>query len=160
MVLIVEARVWVVFARPNRRYKVPKAVLAERLEIGWLHVFRVRAAILALKGYDPHVENWDHSPFHHNETGSHNQKTLAVAGVEVPLVELHTATRMRWTANLTTFSDHARRKERGPPTRSTCSRRTARSSCSDYSNTSADADTSRGLAWPRLRKARAAKKTS
>ena len=41
--------------RPNRRYKVPKAVLAERLEIGWLNVFRARAAILALKGYDHHV---------------------------------------------------------------------------------------------------------
>ena len=41
--------------RPNRRYKVRKAVLAERLEIGWLNVFRVRAAIVALKGYDlPH----------------------------------------------------------------------------------------------------------
>ena len=103
--------------RPNRRYTVPKVVLAERLEIGWLNVFRVRATILALTGYDPHVENWDQSPFHHNETGSNNQKTLAVAGVEVPLVELHTATRMRWTANLTTFSDHARLKEHGPPLR-------------------------------------------
>ena len=101
--------------RPSRRYKVPKVVLAERLEFGWLNVFRVRAAILALKGYDPHVENWGQSPFHHNETGSNNQKTLAVAGVEVPLVELHTATRMRWTANLTTFSDHKRLAEHGPP---------------------------------------------
>ena len=71
--------------RPNRRYKALKAVLAERLEIGWLNVFRVRATILALKGYDPHVEKWDQSPFHHNETGSHNTETLAVAGVEVPL---------------------------------------------------------------------------
>jgi hypothetical protein len=41
--------------RPNRRYTVRKAVLAERLEIGWLNVFRVRAACAALKGYDhPH----------------------------------------------------------------------------------------------------------
>jgi hypothetical protein len=112
---------------PSRRYKVPKAVLAERLEIGWLNVFRVRAAIEALKGYDPHLENWDQSPFHHTETGSNNAKTLAVAGVEVPLVELHTATRMRWTANLTTFSEHVRLTQHGPPpTRSTCSRRTAR----------------------------------
>ena len=39
--------------RPNRRYKVPKAALAERLEIGWLNVFRVRAAIEALKGVRP-----------------------------------------------------------------------------------------------------------
>ena len=39
--------------RPNRRYKVKKAVIAERLEIGWINVFRVRAACAALKGYDP-----------------------------------------------------------------------------------------------------------
>ena len=62
----------------------------------------------------PHVENWDQSPFHHIETGSTNQKTLAVAGAEVPLVELHTATRMRWTANLTTPSDRKRLAEHGP----------------------------------------------
>ena len=114
MVLSVEARVRIVLRGPSRRYTFPKAVLAGRLEIGWLNVFRVKAALLALKGYDPHVENWDQSPFHHNETGSNNTKTLAVAGVEVPLVELHTATRMRWTANLTTFSDHARLKEHAP----------------------------------------------
>ena len=30
--------------RPNRRSKVKKAVLAERLEIGWMNVFRARAA--------------------------------------------------------------------------------------------------------------------
>ena len=81
--------------RPNRRYKVRKAVLAERLEIGWLNVYRVRAAVAAFTGYDPHLENWDQSPFHHNETGSDNKPTLAIAGVEVALVELHTATRMR-----------------------------------------------------------------
>ena len=67
-----------------------------------------------MKGYDHHFENWDQSPFHHNETGSDNKPTLAVAGVEVPLVEMHTATRMRWTANLTTFSDHARLTKDGP----------------------------------------------
>ena len=80
-----------------------------------MNVFRVRAACAALKGYDPHIENWDQSPFHHNEAGSDNKPTLAVAGVEVPLVEMHTATRMRWTANLTTFSDHARLERDGPP---------------------------------------------
>ena len=92
-----------------------RIVFAERLEIGWLNVFRVRATVEALKGHDPHLENWDQSPLHHNETGSNNTKTLAVAGVEVPLVELHTTTRMRWTANLTTFSDHARLERDGPP---------------------------------------------
>ena len=72
--------------KPNRRYKVSRAVLAERLQIGWLNVYRVRAAVAALKSYDPHMENWDQSPFHHNETGSENKPTLAVAGLEVPLV--------------------------------------------------------------------------
>ena len=101
--------------KPNRRYKVSRAVLAERLQIGWLNVYRVRAAVAALKSYDPHMENWDQSPFHHNETGSENKPTLAVAGLEVPLVEQHNATRARWSANLTTFSDHARLSKEGPP---------------------------------------------
>ena len=61
------------------------------------------------------MENWDQSPFHHNETGSGNTPTPAVAGVEVPLVEGHIATRARWPANLTTFSDHARLTTDGPP---------------------------------------------
>ena len=73
--------------KPNRRYTVPRAVLARRLDIGWLNVYRVRAAVAALLGYDPHMENWDQSPFHHNETGSGNQPTLAVAGLDVPLVD-------------------------------------------------------------------------
>ena len=41
--------------RPHWRYTVKRGVLAERLEIGWLSVFRVRAACAALKGYGhPH----------------------------------------------------------------------------------------------------------
>ena len=36
------------FRKPNRKYKVPKAVLEQRLEKGWLNVFRVRAAVAAL----------------------------------------------------------------------------------------------------------------
>ena len=35
--------------------------------------------------------------------------------LEVPLVEAHVATRKRWTANLTTFSDHERLDKEGPP---------------------------------------------
>ena len=42
--------------KPNRKYKVPKAVMAERLEIGWLNVARVRALCLAVHGYDPERE--------------------------------------------------------------------------------------------------------
>ena len=35
---------------PNRKYNVPLAILKERLERGWLNVFRVRTACLLLKG--------------------------------------------------------------------------------------------------------------
>ena len=85
---------------------MPKATMAQRLEIGWLNVARVRALCLAVHGYDPELENWDQSPFHHNESGSQNITTLAVAGrgASVPLVECHAVTRKRWTANLVTFS--------------------------------------------------------
>ena len=67
------------------------------------------------EGLRPRMENWDQSPLRHNETGSEHKPTLAAAGVEVPLVEQHIATRARWSANLTTFSDHARLTKDGPP---------------------------------------------
>ena len=75
--------------KPNIKYKVPNSLMAERLEIGWLNVARVRALCLTVRGYDPEIENWDHSPFHHNESGAHNMATLAVAGRSalVPLVD-------------------------------------------------------------------------
>ena len=84
--------------------------MAQRLEIGWLNVARVRALCLAAHGYDPEIENWDQSPFHHNESGSQNMTTLAVVGAaaNVPLIECHAMTRERWTANLTTFSNEER----------------------------------------------------
>ena len=66
--------------KPNRKYKVPKELMGQRLETGWTKVARVRALCLAVFGYDPEIENWDHIPFHHNESGSQNMTTLAVAG--------------------------------------------------------------------------------
>ena len=101
--------------KPNRKYKVPKAIMAERLEIGWCNGARVRALCLAVHGYEPEMENWDQSPFHNNESGSQNAPTLAVAGSKVPLVEGHADTRARWTANLTTFSNKERLLKDGPP---------------------------------------------
>ena len=59
-------------------------------------------------GYDPEQENWDQSPYQHNEIGSQNAPTLAVQGCLVPLIEGHADTRARWTANLTTFSNPER----------------------------------------------------
>ena len=94
---------------PNRKFKVSKPILEERLTIWWLNLARVRALCEAVFGYDPEMENWDQSPFHHNEIGSQNARTLAICGsIEVPLVEGHADTRMRWTANLTTFSNKER----------------------------------------------------
>ena len=103
-----ESEYGVTMKAPTRKYKVPAHVLEERCEIGWLNAFRVRAACEAIHGYDPEMENFDQSPFHANETGSKNVSTLAVAGLEVPLVEGHADTRERWTGNFTTFSDKQR----------------------------------------------------
>ena len=43
--------------------------------------------------------------------------TLAVAGrsATLPLIEAHAAVRMRWTANLTSFSNEDRLKKEGLP---------------------------------------------
>ena len=101
--------------KPNRKYKVSKTVLAERLEIGWLNAVRVRALCLAKFGYEPDFENFDESPFHNNESGSKDVYTLAVAGTTVPVVEGHADTRERWTANLTTWSNKQRILHEGPP---------------------------------------------
>ena len=103
--------------KPNRKYTVPKELMGQRLEIGWLNVARARALCLAVQGYAPEIENLDQIPFHHNESGSRSMTTLAVAGRSaiVPLVEGHSATRERWAANLTTFSNEERLKADGPP---------------------------------------------
>jgi len=94
--------------QPNRKFKVPLWIRDERCLIAWLSVFRVRAACEAIFGYDPGMENFDQSPYHHNETGSKNVSTVAVAGMECPLVEGHADTRSRWTGNFTTFSEKSR----------------------------------------------------
>ena len=43
----------------NRKYKVPKWVMGERVEIAWLNIFRVRALCLAIHGYEPEMKMWD-----------------------------------------------------------------------------------------------------
>ena len=94
--------------QPNRKYKCSKELLARRLEAFWITVFRIRAFVMALFGYDPDMENFDQTPYHRNESGSQDARTLAVSGELVPLVECHGDTRVRWTANLTTFRDPKR----------------------------------------------------
>ena len=64
----------------------------------------MRYFILLVFGYDPLLLNFDQSPFHHNETGSQNKRTLAVVGGTVPVVEGNSDVKSRWTTNLTTQS--------------------------------------------------------
>ena len=66
--------------RPNRKYKVPRHVLEERLAIFWINLARVRCFIQLAKGYDPHMTNIDQTPYHKNEAGSQGATTLSVKG--------------------------------------------------------------------------------
>jgi len=91
----------------NRKYQVPRPVLKERLEIFWANLFRLRLLIQHVFGYDPVILNFDQSPFHHNESGAQNKRTLSLRGCTVPIVEGNTDTKSRWTANLSTCSKFA-----------------------------------------------------
>ena len=100
---------------PNRKYKVARWVLAERLEIFWLSVMKLRKFILLHFGYDPACSNVDQSPFHKNEAGSKECQTLALKGAPiVPLIENHAATRERWSLNSITKSDEEAVRRRLP----------------------------------------------
>ena len=94
------------FRKPNRKFKVPKWVLEERLITFWCNIARVRKLATMLLGYDLDMENLDQSPFHMNEAGSLNERTLCVKGAPtVPLKENHCATRCRWSACTMTCSN-------------------------------------------------------
>ena len=98
--------------QPNRRFKVPKAVCYERLELWWISVARVRALAEMTLGYDLDMENFDQSPFYRNESGAQNKATLAVAGEnKVALIEGHCDTKARWTGNFTTWSNKDKKKK-------------------------------------------------
>ena len=86
----------------NRKYKVPRWVLKERLALFGVNLFRIRLLIKLVYGQEPVIFNFDQSPFHHNETGAQNKATLGVRGNTVPVVEGSADVRSRWTANLTT----------------------------------------------------------
>jgi len=101
--------------QPNRKYKVARWVLAERLEIFWLSVMKLRKFIILHFGYDPVCSNIDQSPFHGNEAGSKACGTLALRGAPVvPLIEDHAATRERWSLNSTTKSSTEEVRRRLP----------------------------------------------
>jgi hypothetical protein len=108
-----EAGFGLAIKRPNRKYKCSKELLGQRLRAFWITVFRIRALCLAVCGYDPEMENFDQTPYHANESGSQDACTLGVVGCTVPLIEGHGDTRVRWTANLTTFSNAQERMGSG-----------------------------------------------
>ena len=91
--------------RANRKCVVPRHVQKERLEMGWVSLFRIRLFMRLAFGYEPVLYNFDQSPYHHNETGSQNKATLGVRGSTVPVVEGNADVKSRWTANLTTCSE-------------------------------------------------------
>ena len=100
---------------PNRKFKVARWVLSERLEIFWLSVAKIRKFIMLKFGYDPDCRNIDQSPFHMNEAGSKEVNSLAFKGAPtVPLIESHAATRERWSLNSVTMSSTERIRRRLP----------------------------------------------
>ena len=95
--------------RPNRKFKVPRAVLAERLNIFWIVTAKLRKLIILTFGYEPKFRNVDQFPFHGNEAGSAECNTITLKGAPtVPLVENHVATRERWSLNSVTDSSPER----------------------------------------------------
>ena len=101
--------------KPNRKFKVPRRVLAERLKIFWIVISKARMLIILTWGYDPRMRNIDQSPFHGNEAGSAESNTLALKGAPtVPLIENHAATRERWSLNSVTDSSPGRVRRKLP----------------------------------------------
>ena len=95
----------IVSRKPNRKFKVPRVVLAERLSLFWVIVSRLRKMVMLHHGYDPEMRNVDQSPFHMNEAGSSEWNTLTMVNAPtVPLIENHAATRERWSLNSVTDS--------------------------------------------------------
>ena len=101
--------------QPNRKFKVPRWVLAERLKMFWIAAAKLRMLVLLTFGYDPEFRNVDQSPFHSNEAGSAECGTLALKGAPtVPLIESHAATRERISLNSVTDSSKERIKRELP----------------------------------------------
>ena len=94
---------------PNRKFKVPRWVLAERLNMFWIASAKLRKLVILTFGYDPRFRNVDQSPFHGNEAGSAACNTIALKGAPtVPLIENHVATRDRVSLNSVTDSSQER----------------------------------------------------
>ena len=64
--------------KPNRKFKVPRTILMQRLEIFWIVTAKLRTMVMVHFGYDPTFKNIDQSPFHQNEAGSQEWNTLTL----------------------------------------------------------------------------------
>ena len=94
---------------PNRKFKVPRWVLAERLKMFWNASAKLRKLVILTFGYDPIFRNVYQSPFHGNEAGSAACNTIALKGAPtVLLIEDHAATRDRVSLNSVTDSSQER----------------------------------------------------
>jgi hypothetical protein len=88
----------IVYRRPNRRFKVSKAILTQRLRAMWLTNIKVRQLATRCLGNDlaTSIYGIDEKPIHFNESGSKNVRTLEFEGAPaVSLKENHAATRER-----------------------------------------------------------------
>ena len=102
--------------QPNRKYKVPRWVLAERLCIFWINTHKWRYWVYLKFGYDPHFRNVDQTPLHKNESGSKAYKTISSKNsYSVPLLENHAATRERMSVSTVTDSNEHRIKHEQLP---------------------------------------------
>ena len=55
---------------PNRKYKVKRWIMRERMGIFWINVTKWRYWVFLEFGYDPDFRNLDQMPLHKNESGS------------------------------------------------------------------------------------------
>ena len=103
------------YLKPNRKWSVPRHILADRLRIAWENIFRLRTLAMRTLGYEPDMDNLDQSPFHMNESGSQAHRTLHIRGSGVvELKDGHAATRERWTLQTMTTSNLERARSIPP----------------------------------------------
>ena len=82
--------------KPNRKWKVRRPTLKERLRIFWTMIYKLPKLVVLAKGYDPDMRNFDQSPFHMNEAGSKVTGSIAMKGAPIiPLLENAEAHRCR-----------------------------------------------------------------
>ncbi len=105
----------VIMRKPNRRFKVKRAVLKDRLCIYWSNIHAIRIFFIIMFGVDPVHEQYDQTGMHLNEAGSKNLPTLALPDQEyVALLENHMHVRSRISWVTCTFSDRKKAKRKEP----------------------------------------------